>query len=265
MIVMFVMVQVLFMNVDVLALEKIIVIVKGIVIQMKIRLRVTSVKRLLILPLMTFWLAGCAGAMVSAGATTGVVAYQERSVERLVKDKQIGFRIFENWFQFEHTLPTKVSVEVYEGRALLTGAVSNPQIRADAVRLAWKALEVKEVLNEIQVTGPGDLFDIARDPWITAQLKFKITFDENIVTHVPPSAKHFDMVLHTLDRAKATVYIDYLCPKDRKDTTTMCKETWEWQKNSRRFALKGKKSSDPIAKSGDEITKLLKRGRVQLV
>ncbi len=30
-----------------------------------------------------------------------------------------------------------------------------------------------------------------------------ITFDENIVTHVPPSAKHFDMVLHTLDRAKA--------------------------------------------------------------
>jgi len=30
-----------------------------------------------------------------------------------------------------------------------------------------------------------------------------ITFDEQIVTHVPPSAKHFDMVLHTLDRAKA--------------------------------------------------------------
>ena len=30
-----------------------------------------------------------------------------------------------------------------------------------------------------------------------------ITFDEDLVTHVPPSAKHFDMVLHTLDRAKA--------------------------------------------------------------
>ena len=29
-----------------------------------------------------------------------------------------------------------------------------------------------------------------------------ITFDDDIVTHVPPSAKHFDMVLHTLDRAK---------------------------------------------------------------
>jgi len=30
-----------------------------------------------------------------------------------------------------------------------------------------------------------------------------LTFDSDIVTHVPASAKHFDMVLHTLDRAKA--------------------------------------------------------------
>ena len=30
-----------------------------------------------------------------------------------------------------------------------------------------------------------------------------LTFDEDIVTHVPPSAKHFDQVLHTLDRARA--------------------------------------------------------------
>lgn len=30
-----------------------------------------------------------------------------------------------------------------------------------------------------------------------------ITFDQGIVAHVPPSAKHFNVVLHTLDRAKA--------------------------------------------------------------
>jgi uncharacterized protein (DUF58 family) len=29
-----------------------------------------------------------------------------------------------------------------------------------------------------------------------------VTFDSEIVTHVPPSAKHFDMVLHTLDKVK---------------------------------------------------------------
>jgi uncharacterized protein (DUF58 family) len=30
-----------------------------------------------------------------------------------------------------------------------------------------------------------------------------ITFDSDIVAHVPPSAKHFDVLLHTLDKAKA--------------------------------------------------------------
>jgi uncharacterized protein (DUF58 family) len=30
-----------------------------------------------------------------------------------------------------------------------------------------------------------------------------ITFDSEIVAHVPPSAKHFDVLLHTLDRARA--------------------------------------------------------------
>ena len=29
-----------------------------------------------------------------------------------------------------------------------------------------------------------------------------VTFDEDIVTHVPPSAKHFNVLLHTLDRSK---------------------------------------------------------------
>ena len=31
-----------------------------------------------------------------------------------------------------------------------------------------------------------------------------ITFDDNVVQHVPPSAKHFNVVLHTLDRATAS-------------------------------------------------------------
>ena len=31
-----------------------------------------------------------------------------------------------------------------------------------------------------------------------------VTFDSAVVEHVPPSAKHFDMVLHALDRATAT-------------------------------------------------------------
>ena len=30
-----------------------------------------------------------------------------------------------------------------------------------------------------------------------------VTFDEDVITHVPPSAKHFNVLLHTLDRSRA--------------------------------------------------------------
>jgi osmotically-inducible protein OsmY len=53
-------------------------------------------------------------------------------------------------------------------------------MRAAAVKLAWKTEGVKDVINEIQI-GQSSLRDIARDSWITAQLKTKITFDKKIL------------------------------------------------------------------------------------
>ncbi len=42
-----------------------------------------------------------------------------------------------------------------------------------------------------------------------------ITFDEDIVTHVPPSAKHFNVLLHTLDRAQGGAARD-ACMRDAR-------------------------------------------------
>ena len=61
----------------------------------------------------------------------------------------------------------------------MTGAVLTEQVRADAVRLAWSVKGVKDVLNEIQISSSG-IVDTARDTWITTQLTWKITFDENV-------------------------------------------------------------------------------------
>ena len=54
-------------------------------------------------------------------------------------------------------------------------------MRADAVRLAWTATGVKEVINEIQVPDVGGPLEMARDTWITAQLASRITLDETIL------------------------------------------------------------------------------------
>lgn len=123
--------------------------------------------------------SGC-GVVIGAGATAGVVAYEERGIDGAARDARTATEIRAEFFRKNHVLPIKVSIEVYEGRVLLTGVVDDPALRSDAVTLAWKIEGVKEVINEIQVVSDTRIVDLAHDSWITAQLESKITFDKNI-------------------------------------------------------------------------------------
>ena len=124
-------------------------------------------------------LCGCAGAVVGGGAAVGVAALEERSIGTVTDDTktaaQLRLLILDKLA--DHAL--RIGIEMFEGRALLTGAVPTEQVRADAVRLTWSVKGVKDVLNEIQISSSG-IVDTARDAWITAQLTWKITFDENV-------------------------------------------------------------------------------------
>ena len=124
-------------------------------------------------------LQGCAGAVVGAGATAGVAAYSDRGIDGAAKDLKIESSVLASFLEKNQMLPIKIGVEVYEGRALLTGVADSEQMRANAVQIAWGASGVKEVLNEIQLAGGGAV-NLAKDSWITAQLKTQITFDEDI-------------------------------------------------------------------------------------
>ncbi len=133
--------------------------------------------------LAALWLAGCSSssAVVGASTTAGVAAYQERGITGRLKDLRVEAAIMEQWINFDHVLAIEIGIEVYEGRVLLTGAVEDPQMRAAAVRLAWAAVGVREIINEIQVVPGGGPLDLASDYWITAQLVSKITFDKEIM------------------------------------------------------------------------------------
>lgn len=126
-------------------------------------------------------LGGCAGVAVGAGATTGVAALQERGLEVAARDTRLEAKVIAEWLTYNDKLVVKVSVEVYEGRALLTGSVDGAAMRADAVRLTWKVAGIKDVLNEIQVVAGSGLIDLARDTWTTTQLKSKLTFDQGVL------------------------------------------------------------------------------------
>lgn len=126
-------------------------------------------------------LGGCVAAAVGGAATVGVAAYDERGIDGVARDLKLATDIRTEWLSADPDLPVKASVEVHEGRALLTGVVQDEKRRASAVTLAWKVPGVKDVLNEIQVAPSGGVVDFSRDAWITGQIKTKMTFDEKIM------------------------------------------------------------------------------------
>lgn len=126
-------------------------------------------------------LSACAAAAVGGGAVGGVAVAQTRSVGHAVDDATIHTKISSSYIQKEvNKLFARVSVQVYEGRVLLTGSVPNPDDRVEAVRLAWQPQGVVEVINEIQVENPTTSKQDAIDAWITTQVKGKLLITKDI-------------------------------------------------------------------------------------
>lgn len=125
-------------------------------------------------------LSGCAGVIIGGAATAGLAAYDERGIAGVAQDTATATKIRASMLDRADSIMKDVGIEVYEGRALLTGRVPSEEMRADAVQLAWKVENVKDVINEI-VVSPNPLSDIANDSWISAQLKTKITFDQDVL------------------------------------------------------------------------------------
>lgn len=140
-------------------------------------------------------LTGCMGLIVGAGATAGVAAYSERGIDGAAVDMKIHGAISTAFFEADEMLPIDIGVEVYDGRVLLSGVARDEKMRADAVRLTWATTGVNEVYNEIQLAGGGTV-NLAKDSWITTQLKTTITFDKQIMA-----------VNYSVETVNGTIYL----------------------------------------------------------
>ena len=124
--------------------------------------------------------SGCAPVVIGTGAAVGVTAAQERGVKGALDDTAVRADINDRWFKDDHAAYSGVNLQVQEGRVLLTGAVQDPEVRLKAVRLAWQATGVKEVINEIEVRDSGGLTDAAQDTWISTQLRTRLIGDSAV-------------------------------------------------------------------------------------
>lgn len=143
-------------------------------------------------------LSGCdpVGIAAGVGATVGVAAAQEGGVKGATTDAAIRVSITDLWLKNSVDLYRRVGMTVKEGRVLLTGSVPTPDMRVDAVRLAWQAEGVRQVINEIKIENGGGVTGYVSDSWITSTIRTHLTFD-----------KYIQSINYSVETVGATVYI----------------------------------------------------------
>jgi|MDSW01.1.fsa_nt_gb osmotically-inducible protein OsmY len=141
-------------------------------------------------------LPGCAPLVGAGAATVGIAAVKEGGIKQSVSDATIQATINDLWFRENVDIFRKLDLTVTQGRVLITGIVQNPEHRVDAVRLAWKAKGVKQVINEIQVADGGGVTGYLGDSWIVTQIRTGITLDKEVQN-----------LNYTIDAVNGTVYL----------------------------------------------------------
>ncbi len=124
-----------------------------------------------------FALSSCAVAVVGAGGAVGMGAAQERGFEAAVDDAKIKTDISASYVDKNFGLYHDITIDVSEGRVMLTGSVDKPETHDDAVKIAWQTAGVRQVIDEIQVTSQGGFKSGVDDAWIANKLRTQLMFD----------------------------------------------------------------------------------------
>ncbi len=163
-------------------------------------MRVRNIKNLVaitaVLGCLAGTLAGCAGLAVGTGATGATMAAQERGLKGGIDDAGIRLSINGLWFEHDEEMYRKVTLSISEARVMLTGRVKSEEMMFDAVRLAWKAEGVSEVINEVQIDDQSGFGDFLRDTWISASLKTTLAMDERV-----------ESINYSIDAVSGIVYL----------------------------------------------------------
>ena len=143
-----------------------------------------SVSALALIAMLPLVLSGCVGAVVvgglAAAAGGGYVAGQERGVEGLTDDFAVKTDIMKSFTEADPRLQAGITTTVYNGRVLLTGRVTTPEMKAAAAQIASRDPQVRSVYNEIEVTDDDSIWDEAKDTWISTRVRSEMIVDTDI-------------------------------------------------------------------------------------
>ncbi|MCU0986696.1 MAG: BON domain-containing protein [Acetobacteraceae bacterium] len=154
---------------------------------------------LALLPLLA---AGCApfltpvGMAVSAGATGGTMAMQERGLDGGISDNALALAINDAWLKEDPAIFRKVSTSINAGVVVLTGNVTYRETAQRAETITRGVEGVRDVVNHIKVDRELGLGTMASDRWITMRLRTELTFAADI-----------NAVNYAIDTVAGTVFL----------------------------------------------------------
>ena len=137
--------------------------------------------RLTVAFLFLFIISGCQTVYMTGVSKAVLIDKEERSFNNYVEDTIILAQLKNEYFTNNENIFFNVSVDVLEGRVMLTGSVEQIDERIEATKLAWGIEGVNEVINEIQISNDEDILDYADDLVMKTKINAKLLLEKNIL------------------------------------------------------------------------------------
>ena len=125
-------------------------------------------------------LSGCVNAAIGIGTAAVAASTTEKGLSTSVSDSVIQTKLSDSFIQTSQSIFLNVETSVNDGAVLLTGKLKTQEEKITATRLSWEIKGVREVINEIQLSGTSSFKSSAKDLAASAQLRAALIRDTDI-------------------------------------------------------------------------------------
>jgi osmotically-inducible protein OsmY len=134
-----------------------------------------------LLLLTTLLLQSCAGLIIGAGMGAVSIAHDRRTIGTQVDDTTSASRI-SIALSSDNALKeqTNITVQVFNGTALLVGQAPTQALLQQAQKLASSVQNIKKLHNQIRLGMPIPASILAHDVWLASKIKTKLLADKRI-------------------------------------------------------------------------------------
>ena len=146
-------------------------------------LNAASAGRRLVLSMLvgsTLGLSGCFGLAVTGAAVGTMAVLDRRSLGAQTEDQAIELRGLRELNQEINNLGTG-SITSFNRRVLLSGQADTAETRQKAEEVVRSRVpNIKDIFNEVEVTGPADFLTRTKDTSLTARVKAGLVRERNL-------------------------------------------------------------------------------------